>query len=46
MTEKTLLIVDDSPTIRQLVKNTVVAGGLFSKVFEAEDGMEALKIFF
>ena len=46
MAEKTLLIVDDSPTIRQLVKSTVVAGNLFTKVFEAEDGMEAFKIFF
>lgn len=46
MAEKTLLIVDDSPTIRQLVKSTVAADNLFTKVFEAEDGMEALKIFF
>ncbi len=45
MAEKTLLIVDDSPSVRQLVKNVVTASGLFSKIFEAEDGMEALKIF-
>jgi len=46
MAKKTLLIVDDSPSIRQLVKNTVSAGNLFTNIFEAENGMEALKIFF
>ncbi len=45
MAEKTLLIVDDSPSVRQLVKNVVTASGLFSKIFEAEDGMDAVKIF-
>lgn len=46
MTERTLLIVDDSPIIRQLVKNAVTGAGLFSSILEAKDGMDALKVFF
>lgn len=46
MTERTLLIVDDSPSVRQLVKDAVTEPGLFSNVLEAKDGMEALKLFF
>ncbi len=46
MAERTLLIVDDSPSVRQLVKDTVTDAGLFSSVIEAKDGVEALKVFF
>ncbi|MBI3399345.1 MAG: diguanylate cyclase [Deltaproteobacteria bacterium] len=46
MKARTLLVVDDSPTIRALVKDAVTAGGLFSNILEADDGIEALKIFF
>jgi diguanylate cyclase (GGDEF)-like protein len=44
--ERTLLIVDDSPTIRQAIKDAVTANGMFSTILEAKDGMEALKLFF
>lgn len=46
MKERTILIVDDSPAIRQLIKTTVMNSGLFSNILEAENGMEALKVFF
>ena len=46
MTEKTLLIVDDSPAVRTLIKNVVTENSLFSNCLEAQDGMEALKLFF
>lgn len=46
MADRTLLIVDDSPSIRQSVKNAITSSGLFSNVIEASNGMEALKIFF
>lgn len=46
MAERTLLIVDDSPTIRQTIKDAVTAHGMFSTILEAKDGMEALKLFF
>ena len=46
MAERTLLIVDDSPTIRQTIKDAVTANGMFSTILEAKDGMEALKLFF
>ena len=45
MAERTLLIVDDSPTIRQVIKDAVTANGMFSTILEANDGMEALKLF-
>jgi len=46
VTEKTLLIVDDSPAVRTLIKNVVTENSLFSNCLEAQDGMEALKLFF
>ncbi|OGP66176.1 MAG: hypothetical protein A3K22_06370 [Deltaproteobacteria bacterium RBG_16_42_7] len=45
MAERTLLIVDDSPTIRQVIKDAVTANGMFSTILEAKDGIEALKLF-
>ena len=45
MAERTLLIVDDSPTIRKAIKDAVTANGMFSTILEANDGMEALKLF-
>jgi len=44
--ENTLLIVDDSPAVRTLIKNVVTENSLFSNCLEAQDGMEALKLFF
>jgi len=44
--ENTLLIVDDSPAVRTLIKNAVTENSLFSHILEAQDGMEALKLFF
>ena len=46
MRENTLLIVDDSPAVRTLIKNVVTENSLFSNCLEAQDGMEALKLFF
>ena len=46
MKENTLLIVDDSPAVRTLIKNAVTENSLFSHILEAQDGMEALKLFF
>jgi diguanylate cyclase (GGDEF)-like protein len=45
MAERTLLLVDDSALIRQLVRKTVSAAGIFSSILEAEDGEKALEIF-
>ncbi|MBI5328466.1 MAG: diguanylate cyclase [Deltaproteobacteria bacterium] len=45
MAERTLLLVDDSMLIRQLVRKTVSEAGIFSNILEAEDGEKALGIF-
>ncbi|MBI5048512.1 MAG: diguanylate cyclase [Deltaproteobacteria bacterium] len=45
MAERTLLLVDDSALIRQLVRKTVSGAGIFSSILEAEDGEKALEIF-
>lgn len=46
MKERTLLIVDDSPRARDMVKMEAMKAGLFSNIFEAGNGIDALKIFF
>lgn len=46
MAKKTLLIVDDSPVVRELVKNTVAKTGWFANILEADNGMDAIKVFF
>ncbi len=38
-----VLVVDDSPTMRRMVKNVLAKLG-YSDVLEAEDGMQALKM--
>jgi len=38
-----LLIVDDNPDIRELLKNICV--DYFTKIFECEDGLDAVKIY-
>jgi len=43
---RTLLIVDDSPAIRKLIRETITTDNLFSHIVEASNGMEALKVFF
>jgi len=45
MSEATILIVDDSPYFRAVVKDAVLESGLFSNIIEAGDGAEALKLF-
>ena len=40
----TLLIVDDTLTIREHVKSIVLKDGTFDKVLEAEDGMSGFKM--
>ena len=46
MKRRTLLIVDDSPAIRKLIRETITTDNLFSHIVEASNGMEALKVFF
>lgn len=41
---KNILIVDDSPAIRDMIKKTVDGQPLFNKCYEAKDGVEALNI--
>jgi len=38
-----LLIVDDNPDIRRLLKNICISH--FNKIFECEDGLDAVKIY-
>lgn len=45
MSERTILIVDDSPFERAHLKDAVLLSGLFSNIIEAGNGSEALKIF-
>lgn len=45
MSEQTILIVDDSPYYRAVVKDAVLESGLFSNIIEAGDGAEALRLF-
>ncbi len=45
MSEQTILIVDDSPYFRAIVKDAVLESGLFPNIIEAGDGAEALKLF-
>ena len=45
MSEQTILIVDDSPYFRAVVKDAVLESGLFSNIIEAGDGAEALRLF-
>jgi len=45
MSEQTILIVDDSPYFRAVVKDAVVESGLFPNIIEAGDGAEALRLF-
>ncbi|MBF8251333.1 MAG: response receiver-modulated diguanylate cyclase [Deltaproteobacteria bacterium] len=45
MSEQTILIVDDSPYFRAVVKDAVLESGLFSNIIEAGDGAEALTLF-
>lgn len=46
MSEKTLLIVDDTPVVRDLVKTVVAKTGWFTNILEADNGMDAIKLFF
>ena len=45
MSEATILIVDDSPYFRTVVKDAVLESGLFPNIIEAGDGAEALRLF-
>ena len=45
MSEQTILIVDDSPYFRTVVKDAVLESGLFPNIIEAGDGAEALRLF-
>lgn len=45
MSERTILIVDDTPYVRAAVKDAVSESGLFPNIIEAGDGAEALKSF-
>ncbi len=42
--ERTLLIIDDSPLIRQQVADTMAASFLFQQVLQASDGVEGFKL--
>ena len=44
MRSGTLLVVDDSPTIRAEVRAAVESSGLFERIVEAEDGFAALRL--
>jgi len=45
MSERTILIVDDSPYVLAAVKDAVLESGLFSNIVEAGNGAEALRLF-
>lgn len=46
MAEKTLLVVDDSSAVREMVKNIVTKTGWFANILEADNGMDAMRLFF
>ena len=39
----TLLVIDDSPAQRGVIRAAVEAAGIFSRILEAQDGLEGLK---
>lgn len=45
MVEKTLLIVDDSPSIRLGIREAMEEAEVFSRILEADDGGKALEVF-
>ncbi|MBI5286346.1 MAG: diguanylate cyclase, partial [Deltaproteobacteria bacterium] len=45
MREKTLLVVDDSPTSRSAIRNVLEEARLFAHILEADDGINALDVF-
>lgn len=45
MSEQTILVVDDSPYFRAVIKDAALDSGLFLNILEAINGAEALKLF-